>query len=211
MVTSNLLASQPNPRELGATKLIERLSRSMGGPFDTYLLEADAITGPYRMITYMPVRPHQAPRWPGRALSLLPWEVAGPLDTHHSWPVLRGVFGDTEARNIFTFCRRYPILPYLVGISLFSPHAAPRPAAQAFGPAAYFANIPSKFVANATTTDAEGNAVLACYLSYSQWGQLPGLPTGRSDPPGSSYKWDMLPIRLVLNRDATAASVLRLE
>ena len=26
----------------------------MGGPFDTYFLEADAITGPYRMITYMP-------------------------------------------------------------------------------------------------------------------------------------------------------------
>ncbi len=83
--------------------------QSMGGPFDTYFLEADAITGPYRMITYMP----------------------------------------------------------------------------SFGPAAYFGNIPSKFVSSATTTDDRGRTVLECFLSYSQWGQLPGQP-GRSDPPGSS-------------------------
>ena len=99
----------------------------MGGPFDTYFLEADAITGPYRMITYMP----------------------------------------------------------------------------AFGPAAYFSNIPSKFVANKTTTDGQGNTVLECFLSYSLWGQLPGPPSGRSDPPGSSYKWNLLPIRLVLGPNAT--------
>lgn len=68
----------------------------------------------------------------------------------------------------------------------------------AFGPAAYFANIPSKFVGTKVTKDDRGQSVLECYLSYSQWGQLPGKPTGRSDPPGSSYKWDMLPIRLVL-------------
>eukprot|EP01047_Picozoa_sp_COSAG01_P029792 COSAG01_NODE_2056_length_8537_cov_4.215607_5_plen_249_part_00 len=117
--------------------------QSMGGPFDTYFLEADQITGPYRLITYMP----------------------------------------------------------------------------AFGPAAYFSNVPSKFVGNVSTDD-HGQKVLECFLSYSQWGQLPGnclvylpvgrlqmllrfaadagKPTGRTDPPGSTYKWNMLPIRLVL-------------
>ena len=43
----------------------------------------------------------------------------------------------------------------------------------AFGPAAYFGNIPSKFVANANTTDGKGNTVLECCLSYSQpWGPM---------------------------------------
>ena len=60
-----------------AAALLTCLPACFQGPFDTYFLEADSITGPYRMITYMP----------------------------------------------------------------------------AFGPAAYFGNIPSKFVANATTTD----------------------------------------------------------
>jgi hypothetical protein len=90
-------APRPKPQTPG---------QSMGGPFDTYFLEADQITGPYRLITYMP----------------------------------------------------------------------------AFGPAAYFSNAPSKFVANVSTDD-HGQKVLECFLSYSQWGQLPGnclayLPVG---------------------------------
>lgn len=93
---------------------------SMGGPFDMYFLEADAITGPYRMITYMP----------------------------------------------------------------------------SFGPAAYFANIPSKFVANATASSS-GSMFAEAYLAYSNWGQLPGAPH-HTMPNGSGYKWNMLPIRLVL-------------
>lgn len=66
--------------------------QAMGGPFDTYFLEADKITGPFRLITY--------------------------------WP--------------------------------------------AFGPAAYFANIVSRFTATAVTKDEDGNDVVEAYLSYSQ-------------------------------------------
>ena len=60
----------------------------------------------------------------------------------------------------------------------------------------------SKFVANTTTTDEQGRTVLECYLSYSQWGQLPGKPTGRSDPPGSSCE---------CHQSAVATRVLTLQ
>ena len=53
----------------------------------------------------------------------------------------------------------------------------------------------------------QGNTVLECFLSYSQWGQLPGPPTGRSDPPGSGYKWDLLPIRLVVGKKSSQLGV----
>jgi len=65
----------------------------------------------------------------------------------------------------------------------------------------------ARFLTLVTSLPLQGNTVLECFLSYSQWGQLPGPPTGRSDPPGSGYKWDLLPIRLVVGKNSSELGV----
>ena len=88
---------------------------SLAGTFDTYLLESDSITGPFKLITYM----------------------------------------------------------------------------EAFGPQAYFAHLPSKFL----QADARTGSVRAC-LSYSA-NYAPGhMP----NPKGSGYHWNLLEVRLTGRR-----------
>ena len=93
---------------------------SMGGTFDTYILESDAITGPFRIVSYL----------------------------------------------------------------------------QAFGPQAYFVNLPT-FAMGDAPADARGSGYLDARLSYSSNFGLRDKALA-PQPKGSGYAWDLLPVRLLL-------------